>query len=482
MLSSIRNFSKTIYAKVLLGIVIIPFVFWGMGSSLSGGNKNIVVQIDKTKYSTQDFASYIQSLGIQKQKIEPEEIELMLSNFIGDKLIENEFEYLKIKLSDSSLSKLIKNQKEFKKNNEFSRTEYEKFLVTNNLNSILFESSLAKREKKNQLLNFIGGGVLPSEFLVSSTYNKINQKRSIELIDLNDIFTKDFNFTEEQIKSFYEKNKEQFTELYKSVKVLELNSEKLTGNKNVSDLYFKKVDEIDNDIITGNKINDIIRKYNLGQETIYKINKSGLNINSETINELPENLKKNIFSLSIPEETILLESIDKFFVVEFIKEETVLKKINDKNIRNIIKSALENETKRKLMSEIIAKINQKKFNKSDFDKLSKEKNVLIKKILLNNKNDDKILKRELLDQIYSFQKKQVIVVNDLELKENFLIYIDKIENVIIDDKSAKYKKYLELSEVEITNELFTTYDNYLKQKYKIDINYKALNTVKNYFN
>ena len=41
MLSSIRKFSTSIYAKILLGIIIIPFVFWGMGSVFSGGNTNI---------------------------------------------------------------------------------------------------------------------------------------------------------------------------------------------------------------------------------------------------------------------------------------------------------------------------------------------------------------------------------------------------------------------------------------------------------
>ena len=48
MLSSIRKFSKTIYAKVLLGIVVIPFVFWGMGSNFIGGSKNVIVVIVPT--------------------------------------------------------------------------------------------------------------------------------------------------------------------------------------------------------------------------------------------------------------------------------------------------------------------------------------------------------------------------------------------------------------------------------------------------
>ena len=57
-----------------------------------------------------------------------------------------------------------------------------------------------------------------------------------------------------------------------------------------------------------------------------------------------------------------------------------------------------------------------------------------------------------------------------------------IENVSIDEKSDEYEKYLGLSKIKITNGLFNTYDNFIKGKYKIDINYKALNSVKNYLN
>ena len=134
MLGSIRKFSGSIYAKILLGIIIIPFIFWGMGSSIRGGSKNIVVVIDKEKYSIQDFSEYIKRTAIKK--VEANEIQDFLSNFIGEKLIEKEIEFFEIKLSDSSLKKLLKHQKDFKRDNKFSRTEYEKFLIKNNITAI----------------------------------------------------------------------------------------------------------------------------------------------------------------------------------------------------------------------------------------------------------------------------------------------------------------------------------------------------------
>ena len=165
MLGSFRNFSSSIYAKVLLIIIIIPFVFWGMGSSIRGGSKNTVVVINKEKYSIQQFTDFIRQTAVKK--VELNEIDSYLSSFIGEKLIDKEIEYYEIKLSNKSLSDLIKNEKEFMRKDIFSRTEYEKFLLTNNFTAPVFESLLLRREKKKQLLDLIGGGIVPSKFLVN---------------------------------------------------------------------------------------------------------------------------------------------------------------------------------------------------------------------------------------------------------------------------------------------------------------------------
>ena len=46
MLNNIRNFSKTITAKIFLFIVAVPFVFWGMGDVFTSGNTNSLAKIN----------------------------------------------------------------------------------------------------------------------------------------------------------------------------------------------------------------------------------------------------------------------------------------------------------------------------------------------------------------------------------------------------------------------------------------------------
>ena len=151
-------------------------------------------------------------------------------------------------------------------------------------------------------------------------------------------------------------------------------------------------------------------------------------------------------------------------------------------IKKIISEQLNRSNKIRLLSDIISKINKNNFQKSDFNELSKRENIPIEKIIFQNINDDKRLNKELVLQIYNSPSKSIIPVHNIELTNNYLVYINKIENVTIKSKSDDYEKYLNLSKVRIASRLFNTYDNYIKKKYKIDINYRALDTVKNYFN
>ena len=482
MLGPIRKFSTSIYAKILLGIVVIPFVFWGMGSSFTGGNKNIIVTIDKEKYSSQDFVNYIKKFASSDNKISSSQIEELLSIFIGEKLIEKEVEYYEIKLSDKSLSRLIKHQKEFKRENVFSRTEYEKFLLEMNMTAVVFETNLAKHERKKQLLNFIGGGIIPGKFLVNASYDKINQKRDLESINLNKLVDEKFVYTEEQIKSYYDTNIKDFEETFKNVEILELNPKKLTGTDEYDNLFFKKIDEIDDDVTQGSNFNSIMQKFNLDSSELFNFNKSGKDINSNKINNLSKNLIDIIFNIKSSQTTHLFESNDKYFIVEIHKTEIIKKELHDAGTKKEILFNLKKEYKRKLIAEIISKINQNSFSKIDFDKFSNDKNLPIKKISLENQNDNKIFKKDFLDLIYRAPEKKVIIVHDLYLAENFLIYIDRIKSVTINEKTNEYKKYLNISQNKISNALLNTYDDYIKKKYKLDINYKTLEAVKNYFN
>ena len=46
MINKFRAFSKTKLAAFFVALIIVPFVFWGMGSAFRGGNTNNIAKIN----------------------------------------------------------------------------------------------------------------------------------------------------------------------------------------------------------------------------------------------------------------------------------------------------------------------------------------------------------------------------------------------------------------------------------------------------
>ena len=181
MLNNIRNFSKTIFAKILLVIIIIPFIFWGMGGVFSSGNQNSIAKINNQNISTQDFMDYLNNSRIEqkiiRENIDKDIIEQLLSELISLTLLNMEIKDLDITVSEDTLVNLIKNNKEFlDEKGFFSRTKYEKFLLLQNITAIQFEEKLKENELKKRLFSYVSGGIKSPLFVINNVYQEQTSK------------------------------------------------------------------------------------------------------------------------------------------------------------------------------------------------------------------------------------------------------------------------------------------------------------------
>ena len=147
MSTSIGKLSKSFFVKVLVGIIILPFIFWGMGDVFRGGNQNVIATIDSKKINTQEFVNYLNRLNLNDQQIKnlksSDLLEKILSEFIGKKVMSLEIEKFGVIINDNSLRNIIINDELFLKDGKFSRTEYEKFLIKSNITAPTFEKNIS---------------------------------------------------------------------------------------------------------------------------------------------------------------------------------------------------------------------------------------------------------------------------------------------------------------------------------------------------
>ena len=145
MLTSIKKITKSFLGMLLIGVIVLSFVFLGMGDVFRAGNQNIVVTIDSEKISAQNFVEYVNRLNLKKEQRdslqETDLLDQILSEYIGKKIIELEIIEQGINLNNQSLKEIITTDEFFRKDNKFSRTQYEKFLLESGISSTVFEQN-----------------------------------------------------------------------------------------------------------------------------------------------------------------------------------------------------------------------------------------------------------------------------------------------------------------------------------------------------
>ncbi len=470
MLNNIRNFSKTISAKILMVIIIIPFVFWGMGGVFNRGNTNNIVKINNHSISAQDFMNYLNDSRIDsnviKENINNNIIEELLSGLISSNLIEMEMKKLNLFIDEKSLAKKIMEDKNFKDNNgNFSRTKYEKFLISQNLSAVDFENSLKNAELKKQLFFYLSGGIKSPYFITNNLFKKMNGKLEVDFINLENIYKKK-EFSETEIQLFISENKDKLINEYIDFSYVKIYPKDLTGVEEFNELFFKKIDEIENKILNNINFDIIVRELKLNPVNKNKYIGKNNNI-----------IENNIYKKRKEEKIQLIEENEFFVLYEIKKINKILPSLEEENFKKKVMNMLYEKNKYDFNKLLINQINDKNFNNSQFTELAEDK---IQKISINTVEDNKKFSSDSIKLLYNRPINSFSLITD---DQNY-IYLAKITNITVSDiksNSEDFKNYNDQSNLLIKDTIYTSYDYLLNNKYKIKINQKTLDRVKNYF-
>ena len=487
MLQSIRNFAKGKLSKVLLVVLIIPFVLWGMGDVFRGGSQSTIATLNKKKISITDYINHFNSLNVNREFIinnpETEIFEQALNKLVSGKVLVEEAKKIGIIVTEKSLSQIIKNDPNFLDNDKFSRTKYEKFLVERNISAIEFEKILKEETTKKLFVQLVMDGINSPKFLVENTYNVFNQEKKLEFINLDKIYKK--NFSDQDINSFYIEKKENFLQEFKKIKFSVLNPKNLTNTDEFSEMFFSKIDEIDNLIANKSSLNDIAQRYNLKVETSSEINIDGENVNGNKKNVLSNEIIKEIFASEFVGQAQLTSGNNQFLIYEIISSENKLPSVNNekvkKNLIEILTAKSVIEKNQEIQKNIIFK-KSKQLRLEEMKKIAKDSNIAINAASINNINDKNTFEeKEILSQIYNMNENDIAIVSSKDYKKNYLVFVKETINKKLQDSNNEYEKYLKISNSNLSNKILGAYDLYLNKKYKVDINQKALDKVKNMY-
>jgi len=484
MATSIGKLSKSFLVKLLVGIIILPFVFWGMGDVFRGGNQNVVATVDSNKISTQEFVNYINRLNLNEEQIKnlskTDLVEQILSDYIGKKVMSLEIEKLGVVVSDNALRDIIKNDKSFFKDDKFSRTEYEKFLIKSGITAPQFEANIVEQEKRRQFLSSLAGGIVIPDILVEKEFRKENQTKTIQYIDLEKYHSKK-KPSLESIKELYERNKNVFFTELKSIRYAEIKPELISGSQDYDENFFKQLDIIENNVLDGQSFEETAKANNLKIIEFNKINAKKENEEKKKIENLPDNLFNKIYNIKTPQSPEVINLESKYYLAEIKDEEKKNRPMNDPEVLEALNAQLSFKEKIDNNASLAKDISLGAFDGDNFKKFADDNGLVVKDYKISNIKQNDVFGEGLVKRIFLTKDGDINLITNSTLTKSFLISTRNTEYKKLDKKGNEFEQYKAKARLNLINKIYQSYDENANQKYKVEVNQRTIDRVKNSF-
>ena len=472
MIETLKKFGgKKLGGLILIVVIIIAFGFGGFGGGFSTNNQNNIAKINKTNVTTQNFMNYLNQSGISQQAIrenlDNNIIEELLSGLISATLIDLEVEDFDLSITELTVLKKIKENKNFQdENNVFQRTKYEKFLLSNNMSAPMFELELKNRELRNHLFDIIGAGTITPNFLTKKKFEEENKSLDLEYFAMENLYKEKGSFTDSEINKFLDENKDQLKREYIDFKYAVLNPKILIGLEEFNQDFFDEIDKIENRISNGNDFQSIIQNIKTDIIEIKEFTPSS----TKKINE-------DLIYSKRSSEIDLIENGDNFLLYSITNKYDRGPDMTDQDTKEEIRELVYQKDKFDLNRSVLEEIQNKKFDDNKFREMagySKEY------LTINSIKDDNKFEANSVKMLYSLPINSYTLVNDKENKIYLVKLISSKKNTF-NETDENYLNFVNNQNTNTRKSILQSYDQLINSKYEVQLNQKTIDRVKNYF-
>ena len=256
MLDLIRANAQSWGVKIAFGIIILVFVFWGVGG-LTGGPSTVILTVNGEPITIQEFqrkyeqleqqvrAQYpdLDAAGLKAMQLKQQ----LIQNLILENLIMQEAKRVGIVVTPVELRKLIESFPAFHNaEGKFDPDAYVRVIKAQRNTPGNFEAELRNNMLMNKLRADVTAGAFVPEAEVRDLFRYEGERRILEYVfyPLED-YTSKVTVDDAQIKDYYEANQASFTVPPQAdVEYLLIGAEALAAAQNISDAavseYYEK--------------------------------------------------------------------------------------------------------------------------------------------------------------------------------------------------------------------------------------------------
>ena len=222
MLQNIRNNIQGVAAKIIIGLMIVPFALYGIDFLFSGSSETPVAIVNGEKVSEFELN---QALALQKRQllsmmgnnIDPGLLDdavlrkPALDSLVKQKVLLQAADKAGVAVPDAVLNSNIVQMPQFQEEGRFSPDRFRQVLSAQGFSTQLFRNLLRSDLLIDQLNSGISNSVFLTDFQRDTAIRLGDQKRSFHYLTLStDHFAEQAKVEQEEIEQYYQDNQSKF--------------------------------------------------------------------------------------------------------------------------------------------------------------------------------------------------------------------------------------------------------------------------------
>ena len=199
------------------------------------------------------------------------------------------------------------------------------------------------------------------------------------------------------------------------------------------------------------------------------------------IKNLPENLFKKIFNLKMPQSPEVINIKGKYYLAEVKDVEKKNRPMNDPEVLEALTAQLSFKDKIEKNTSLAKDISLGAFDGDNFKKFADENGLIVNDYKISNLKQNDIFSEGLVKRIFLTRDGDINLLTNNTLTKSFLISTKKTEYKKIDKNGNEFEQYEAKARLNLINKIYQSYDENANQKYKVEVNQRTIDRVKNSF-
>lgn len=222
MLDLIRQSASSWGVKILFGVIILVFVFWGVGS-FTGSKTQVVATVNERPILVQTFRRAqeraIENIRQRNPDVSVEDLKAqgistqVLQRLVADELLADQGNALGIRASDVEVRNKIASLPYFQsQSGQFDPELYRRILNSQHIQIAEFEDDMRRAIVTEKLQRYVTDSIQVPEWEARDLFDYSREKRTLQYLSVDDAkYMDQVNATDAEVQAYYDEHKDDFS-------------------------------------------------------------------------------------------------------------------------------------------------------------------------------------------------------------------------------------------------------------------------------